>query len=33
MDKTILGHTRVETSQVYVEKDLRAAKELVAVIG
>jgi integrase len=31
--KTILGHTKVETSQIYAEKDLVAAKELVAKIG
>ena len=31
--KTILGHTKVETSQVYAEKDLAAAMELVAKIG
>jgi hypothetical protein len=31
--KTILGHTKVETSQIYAEKDLTAAKELVAKIG
>jgi site-specific recombinase XerD len=31
--KTILGHTKVETTQVYAEKDLAAAMELVARIG
>jgi integrase len=31
--KTILGHSKVETSQVYAEKDLAAAMELVAKIG
>jgi hypothetical protein len=31
--KTILGHTKVETSQVYAEKVLAAAMELVAKIG
>jgi integrase len=31
--KTILGHTQVETTQVYAEKDLAAAMELVARIG
>jgi hypothetical protein len=31
--KTILGHSKVETSQVYAEKDLAAAVELVSKIG
>jgi integrase len=31
--KTILGHTKVETTQIYAEKDLRAAMELVSKIG
>jgi integrase len=31
--KTILGHTKVETTQVYAEKDLAAAMELVSRIG
>jgi integrase len=31
--KTILGHSKVETSQVYAEKDIAAAMELVAKIG
>ena len=31
--KTILGHSKVETTQVYAEKDLAAAMELVARIG
>jgi site-specific recombinase XerD len=31
--KTILGHTKVETTQVYAEKDLAAAIELVSKIG
>jgi integrase len=31
--KTILGHSKVETSQIYAEKDLAAAMELVAKIG
>src|SRR5262249_52728319 len=31
--KTILGHTKVETSQIYAEKDLVAAMELVAKLG
>jgi integrase len=31
--KTILGHSKVETSQVYAEKDIAAAMELVARIG
>jgi integrase len=33
MVKTILGHSKVETSQVYAEKDMQAAMELVAQIG
>jgi integrase len=31
--KTVLGHSKVETSQVYAEKDMAAAMELVAKIG
>jgi integrase len=31
--KTILGHSKVETTQIYSEKDLAAAMELVAKIG
>jgi integrase len=31
--KTILGHSKVETSQVYAEKDMQAAMELVSRIG
>lgn len=31
--KTILGHAKVETTQIYAEKDLAAAMELVAKIG
>jgi integrase len=31
--KTILGHRRVETTQIYSEKDLAAAMELMAKIG
>jgi len=31
--KTILGHSKVETTQIYSEKDLRAAMELVERIG
>jgi integrase len=31
--KTILGHAKVETTQVYAEKDLAAARELVARVG
>ncbi len=31
--KTVLGHTKVETTQIYAEKDVRAAMELVAKIG
>ncbi len=33
MVKTILGHSKVETSQVYAEKDMLAAMELVSRIG
>jgi integrase len=33
LTKTILGHSRVETTQVYAEKDLAAAMELVSKIG
>jgi hypothetical protein len=31
--KTVLGHSKVETSQVYAERDLQAAQRLVAEIG
>jgi integrase len=31
--KTILGHSKVETTQIYSEKDLAAAMELVSKIG
>jgi integrase len=31
--KTILGHSKVETTQIYAEKDLKAAMELVGKIG
>ena len=31
--KTILGHSKVETTQIYSEKDMAAAMELVAKIG
>jgi integrase len=31
--KTVLGHSKVETSQVYAEKDFAAARELMAKIG
>src|SRR5262249_27763706 len=31
--KTVLGHSKVETSLIYAEKDLKAAMELVAKIG
>jgi integrase len=31
--KTVLGHTKVETTQIYAEKDLAAAMELMARIG
>jgi integrase len=31
--KTILGHTKVETTQIYAEKDMAAAMELVSRIG
>jgi integrase len=33
MAKTVLGHSKVETTQVYAEKDVQAAMELVARIG
>lgn len=33
MVKTILGHSKVETTQVYAEKDMLAAMELVSRIG
>src|SRR4029078_10497162 len=31
--KTVLGHSKVETSQVYAEKDMKAAMDLVARLG
>jgi len=31
--KTILGHSKVETTQIYAEKDLAAAMAVVAKIG
>jgi integrase len=31
--KTILGHSKVETTQIYSEKDMQAAMELVSRIG
>jgi site-specific recombinase XerD len=31
--KTVLGHSKVETTLLYAEKDLRAAMELIARIG
>jgi integrase len=31
--KTVLGHSKVETTLIYAEKDLRAAKEVVAKTG
>jgi hypothetical protein len=31
--KVVLGHTKVETSQIYAERDERMAKEIVAEIG
>ena len=31
--KTILGHNKVETTQIYAEKDITAAMELVSQIG
>jgi len=31
--KTVLGHSKVETSQIYAEKDLAAAVALVSKIG
>jgi integrase len=33
LTKTILGHTKVETSEIYAEKDLQSAMALVAQIG
>ena len=33
MVKTILGHSKVETGQVYAEKDMLAAMKLVSKIG
>jgi integrase len=33
LTKTVLGHSKVETTQIYAEKDLEAAMELVARIG
>jgi integrase len=33
LTKTILGHAKVETSQIYAEKDINAAMELVSRIG
>jgi site-specific recombinase XerD len=30
---TVLGHTRLETTQIYSEKNLDTAKELVAKVG
>jgi hypothetical protein len=33
MVKTILGHSKVETSQVYAERDLTAAQGIVSQIG
>jgi site-specific recombinase XerD len=33
MVKTVLGHSKVETSLIYAEKDLAAAMELVARVG
>jgi site-specific recombinase XerD len=31
--KTVLGHAKVETSQIYAERDLERAKKLMAEIG
>jgi integrase len=31
--KTVLGHSKVETTQIYAEKDVQAAMELVAKLG
>jgi hypothetical protein len=31
--KTVLGHRKVETTQVYAEKDFAAAMELMSRIG
>jgi integrase len=33
LTKTVLGHSKVETTQIYAEKDLAAAMELMAKIG
>jgi site-specific recombinase XerD len=33
LTKTILGHAKIETTQIYAEKDLQAAMDLVAQIG
>jgi integrase len=31
--KVILGHTKVETTQIYAERDLEKAQEIMAEIG
>ena len=31
--KTVLGHSKIETTLIYAEKDLEAAKELIAKVG
>jgi site-specific recombinase XerD len=33
LTKTILGHTKVETTEIYAEKDIQGAMELVSRIG
>jgi integrase len=33
LTKTVLGHSKVETTQIYAEKDMQAARELVGRIG
>ena len=31
--ETVLGHSRVETTQIYAEKDVQAAMKLMAEVG
>ncbi len=31
--KTVLGHSKVETTQIYAEKDIAAAMDLVSRVG
>jgi hypothetical protein len=33
VSKTILGHSKVETTEIYAEKDMQAAKELMSRLG